>query len=243
MKELLERLSREKPERIVALTGAGISAESGIPTFRSAGGLWNTFKVEDLATPEAFARNPDTVWQWYESRRAQIRGVEPNAAHHALGRLGRHPRVDLTVITQNVDDLHERAGSNHVLHLHGSIFRVRCCSEGNTFDRREAFDVNPPRCDCGSLLRPDVVWFGEPLDLDTLNAASAAVERAELLIVIGTSATVYPAAGLAWMCRGYTIEINPVETSLTGYAQLTIRSTASNAVPPIVDTILGAADG
>lgn len=243
MKELIERLSSLRPERIVALTGAGISAESGIPTFRSAGGLWKRFKPEELATPAAFDRNPETVWEWYEARRSQIREVEPNPAHHALARLGNTPGIDLTLITQNVDDLHERAGSTGVLHLHGSIFRVRCVSEGTISERRESFEQSPPQCSCGSLLRPDVVWFGEPLDLETLNAASAAVERAELLLVIGTSAIVYPAAGLAWMCRGYTVEINPEATPLTGHAQRTIRSSASDAIPRIVAAILGESDG
>ena len=242
MKELTDWLSRLRPERIVALTGAGISAESGIPTFRTAGGLWKTFKVEELATPEAFDRNPDVVWEWYEARREQIRGVEPNAAHRALARLGNADGIDLTLVTQNVDDLHERAGSRDVLHLHGSIFRVKCVAEGIVSEGREAFADRPPRCDCGGLLRPDVVWFGEPLDLDTLNAASNAVERAEVLLVIGTSSVVYPAAGLAWMCRGTTVEVNPEATPLTGFAQYTIRATASSVVPKIVSIILGESD-
>src|SRR5205085_5966612 len=156
--EALREIRRRKWERIVVFTGAGVSADSGIPAFRGAGGLWRNFRSEDLATPEAFARDPQLVWEWYESRRRLLRDAQPNAAHRAIAKLD-----DAVVVTQNVDALHARAGSRDIIELHGNVFRVRCTRERTTRDAVEAFGEIPPDCECGALLRPDVVWFGEML--------------------------------------------------------------------------------
>src|SRR4051794_17098967 len=176
-------IRRDKPRKIVCFTGAGVSAESGIPTFRGPGGLWRNYRAEDLATPAAFARDPKLVWEWYEWRRGLIRAAEPNAAHRAIARL-----EDAVVVTQNVDGLHARAGSRNVIELHGNILRSRCMNAGHPLPRREkeTGDQGLPRCNCGALLRPDVVWFGEMLPRDALSAAVEAIRGADLLLIIGT---------------------------------------------------------
>src|SRR5215212_12179206 len=164
LEEAIAAIRKRKPKRVVVFTGAGISAESGIPTFRGAGGLWRRFRAEDLATPEAFARDPKLVWEWYEWRRGLVREAQPNAAHLAIARLEASGR-DVTVVTQNVDGLHARAGSRELIELHGNVFRVRCTGEGDVRDAAAPFGDLPPRCACGALLRPDVVWFGEMLPI------------------------------------------------------------------------------
>src|SRR5271155_3296996 len=183
----LTRRWLEDAQSVAVLTGAGISAESGIPTFRGPGGLWRNHRPEDLATPEAFARDSKLVWQWYDWRRGLIAAAQPNAGHRALVEIERRiPRF--TLITQNVDDLHERAGSTSVLHLHASIFKLKCLScAAETIDKRSPLPVLPPRCDCGGLLRPGVVWFGEALPPEVCEASEQAVRSADLLLVIGTS--------------------------------------------------------
>ncbi|HET8797447.1 MAG TPA: NAD-dependent protein deacylase, partial [Thermoanaerobaculia bacterium] len=186
-----------RPRTVAVLTGAGVSADSGIPTFRGPGGLWRNFRPEELATPEAFRRDPALVWEWYEWRRGLIREAKPNAAHEAIARL-----EDAAVITQNVDGLHARAGSRNIVELHGNLFRVRCVREGTRAMREEPFSEIPPRCACGALLRPDVVWFGEALSQDALAAAAAAVSGAGVVLIIGTSGVVYPAAGLVRLAKG-----------------------------------------
>jgi len=227
--EALREIRRRKWERIVVFTGAGVSADSGIPTFRGAGGLWRNFRSEDLATPEAFARDPALVWQWYEWRRGLVRNADPNAAHRAIASLER-----ATVITQNVDALHARAGSRNIIELHGNLFRVRCTRERTTQDALDAFHELPPRCDCGALLRPDVVWFGEMLPEGALETAAQAISSADLLLVIGTSGVVYPAAGLVSLHRGLFIEINPQPSNVCTYA---IAATAAEATPKIVEAL------
>ena len=222
-----------RPRRVVVFTGAGISAESGIPTFRGAGGLWRQFRAEDLATPEAFARDPKLVWEWYEWRRGLIREAQPNAAHCAVARL-----PEAVVITQNVDGLHARAGSADVLELHGNIFRARCVSEGAPRAAIDAFPALPPRCDCGALLRPDVVWFGEMLPEGAIDRAMEEIRRADLLLVIGTSGVVQPAAGLVSMHRALSIEINPAASAITSACSVAVADTAASAAPPIIDAIL-----
>lgn len=223
--------------RIAVLTGAGISAESGVPTFRGPEGLWRTFKPEELATPAAFARDPKLVWEWYDWRRALISKVEPNAGHIALAALeDRTP--DFTLITQNVDGLHERAGSNRVVRIHGSIWRVRCvdCGAENT-DDRVPLPVLPPRCGCGELVRPCVVWFGEPLPRKEWAAAERAVTQCDLLLVIGTSAQVYPAASLipmAMQAKARVIEINPEDSPLSGVTDLWLRGKAGEILPQLI---------
>jgi len=227
--EALREIRRRKWERIVDFTGAGVSADSGIPTFRGAGGLWRNFRSEDLATPEAFARDPALVWQWYEWRRGLVRNADPNAAHRAIASLER-----AIVITQNVDALHARAGSRNIIELHGNLFRVRCTRERTTQDALDAFHELPPRCDCGALLRPDVVWFGEMLPEGALETAAQAISSADLLLVIGTSGVVYPAAGLVSLHRGLSIEINPQPSNVCTYA---IAATAAEATPKIVEAL------
>jgi NAD-dependent deacetylase len=239
---VLSWIRESRPQRISILTGAGVSAESGIPTFRGAGGLWENFRPEELATPEAFHRDPALVWRWYEWRRSLIAGAAPNAAHRAIADLERQLSPgSVTLITQNVDGLHRRAGSQNVLELHGSIIRVRCTREGTAEDRPAAFDEVPPRCRCGALLRPDVVWFGEALPPGIMEAATRAVEQSDLLLVVGTSGVVFPAAGLVWaVSRGIAVEVNPDATPLSGQCGFSIRATAAEAVPPIAAAIVEA---
>ncbi len=192
-----------------------MSAESGIPTFRGNGGLWRQFRAQDLATPEAFASDPKLVWEWYDWRRRLVAAAQPNAGHIALAQLeARCP--DFTLITQNVDDLHERAGSRNILHVHGSIWLVRCESCGTeAMDMRSPLPDLPPRCACGGLQRPGVVWFGENLPQDVWSQAEDATRRADFFLVVGTSGVVYPAAGLSALAksRGATVfEVN-IETN------------------------------
>lgn len=224
-------IRQRKPRRVVAFTGAGVSADSGIPTFRGPGGLWRSFRAEDLATPEAFERDPQLVWEWYEWRRDLVRKAEPNAAHKAIAQLD-----NAVVVTQNVDGLHVRAGSHDIVELHGNIFRVRCVRERKAMRREEPFDSLPPRCDCGAILRPDVVWFGEPLDEDNLAHASAAIMGADLLLVIGTSGIVYPAAGLVSLCRGLSIEVNP---QISTACAIGVAGRAAEVVPQLVEAVRG----
>src|SRR5256886_11891737 len=180
--------------RVFVLTGAGISAESGIRTFRDAGGLWEQHRIEDVATPEGFLRNPPLVWRFYSERRLQAAQVLPNPAHHALARLGDFLGQDLFVCTQNVDPLHERAGSRDVLHMHGELLRTRCSGcERPSFADDRAYLERAPRCECGALLRPDVVWFGEiPKGMEEIGAA---VASCDLFVTVGRSGAVYPPAG------------------------------------------------
>jgi NAD-dependent deacetylase len=238
-------------ERVLVLTGAGISAESGVPTFRGPEGLWKNFRPETLATPEAFARDPRLVWEWYGWRRTRVAACAPNAAHLALARFAqnRGPERPVTIATQNVDGLHRvaaggdaSAGSGGLLELHGSLFRVRCTRCTHRLDHDGAIDASSaatlPHCDrCGALLRPDIVWFGEALDSAVLGEAWGQAERADVCLVVGTSAVVYPAAGLADVTRqagGAVIEVNPEPTPLTAASTVSIRSTATAAVPAIV---------
>ncbi|HEY0788633.1 MAG TPA: NAD-dependent deacylase [Thermoanaerobaculia bacterium] len=245
MQESLERaidwIEQHRPRRIAALTGAGISAESGIPTFRDAGGLWENYRAEELATPEAFARDPRLVWRWYEWRRGIIREAAPNDGHLALAALEAHLAAAdgaLTLITQNVDGLHRRAGSRNVIELHGNIFRVRCTREGTREERIDAFETRPPLCACGATLRPDVVWFGEMLPPGAIEQAAAAVADSDLLLVIGTSGVVHPAAGLVSMLRrGQAIEVNPQETPISRLAHLSVHAPAAVALPPLAAAI------
>ena len=187
---------------LVVLTGAGISAESGVPVFRGAGGLWRNYSPEQLATPEAFARNPRLVWEWYDWRRRVIHKAQPNAGHRALvaleDRIAAPGEGSFTLVTQNVDGLHDGAGSRNIVKLHGDIWLVRCTACG-ALDRNKDVPLKelPPRCRCGAILRPGVVWFGEGLPTEKWELASQACARTRVMMVVGTSAVVYPAAGLA----------------------------------------------
>jgi NAD-dependent deacetylase len=203
---------------VAVLTGAGVSAESGVPTFRGADGLWKRHRAESLATPEAFASDPKLVWEWYDWRRSVLSGVKPNAGHYALAELEKRT-PNFTLITQNVDGLHELAGSLNVLRVHGSIWMLRCLECGREQeDRRTPLPEIPPRCACGGMLRPGVVWFGEALPAAVWRAAETAARSCDLLLVIGTSALVYPAAGLAHLAKSSgarVVEINVAETPLS----------------------------
>jgi NAD-dependent deacetylase len=206
----------ETARRITVLTGAGVSAASGVPTFRGAGGLWRNQQAQQLATPEAFARDPVLVWEWYAWRREVIAGCEPNAAHHAISRWSERP--GFTLITQNVDGLHERAGTRDVVRFHGSIWRLRCadaCGRAEWDDLRVPLVPLPPRCPaCGALARPGVVWFGETIPPGAAHAAQAAT-ACDVFLSVGTSSLVYPAAGLVAEARrhgAFTVEINPDTT-------------------------------
>ena len=199
------------------LTGAGISAESGIPTFRDAlTGLWSRFRAEELATPDAFARDPGLVWSWYRWRRERVLAASPNAGHRALVDLAtRVPLLEL--ITQNVDGLHQRAGSRDVIELHGNIVRARCTRDGSRVEHWTEIEPGPPPCpDCGAPLRPDVVWFGEMLPERELAAAWNAARTCDVMISVGTSNLVEPAASLPWVAaeRGATVIV--VNTSAEG---------------------------
>ncbi|MCL5257507.1 MAG: NAD-dependent deacylase [Chloroflexi bacterium] len=234
--------SLKSARRCVILTGAGVSVESGIPTFRDAEtGLWTDFKPEDVATPEAFERYPERVWGWYEHRRRIIAGAAPNAAHYALARLEDYYE-EFCLVTQNISGLHRAAGSRNVLELHGNIWRTRCSREGKIVDYRLTIgEVKPPRCACGAYLRPDVVWFGEPLPQEELSQAYDATARCQVLLSIGTSGVVQPSASLPVLARqaeALVIEVNPETTSISAFADYTIRGKAGEIVPALVDAVL-----
>jgi len=225
--------------RILALTGAGVSAESGVPTFRGPEGLWKQFRPEDLATPDAFARDPKLVWEWYGWRRERLAPLRPNRAHVALAAL--EARVPgFLLATQNVDGLHAVAGSRAMVELHGNLWRLRCvagCSAARE-DRRVPLPELPPRCSCGALLRPDVVWFGESLDGEVVARAFQAARSAEVVLVVGTSSLVYPAAALpqaAGAEGAFVIEINPEATPLTSLADASFRGKAAELVPSLLE--------
>ncbi len=222
-------------ESVAALTGAGVSAGSGVPTFRGEEGLWRHYRAEELATPEAFQRDPRLVWEWYNWRRELIRECAPNVAHEVLASMER-ALPDFTLITQNVDGLHQAAGSVNVLEIHGNIWRVRCTNcLYRTDDHRVPLPDLPPQCPaCGSHLRPDVVWFGESLPQHVIDAAWAAAAQCHILLVVGTSAVVQPAASLPLVALrngAQLVEINPAETPLSRHAHTVIRQPAAEALP------------
>lgn len=241
MLDSLANIGIERRSMVVVLTGAGVSAESGIPTFRGSDGLWKRYRAEQLATPEAFARDPKLVWEWYDYRRRIISSSKPNPAHFAIAKLDGF-FSNFQLITQNVDGLHIAAGSKRVIELHGNIFRVRCLAEGRVFENREVpLKQIPPTCSCGSILRPDVVWFGEAIPSDALQKAFEASRDSFLMIVVGTSGVVQPAASMPLLAKqsgAFVVEINPDETPITPFADLCIRSTASQAMPRISDLLI-----
>ncbi len=233
----------EHLRNIVILTGAGVSAESGIDTFRSAGGLWEQHKVEDVATPQAFARDPDLVHRFYDMRRERIQQVEPNAAHHALARLDAGWPGELLIVTQNVDDLHERAGAARLLHMHGEHLKAWCTACDARHDWRATLSDRPPcpACNAADALRPDVVWFGEmPYQMDRIYRA---VAGADLFVSIGTSGAVYPAGGLVRRARdagARTLALNLEPSKGTRWFDEARHGPASVLVPAWVDELLGA---
>ena len=239
----------QQARQVVVFTGAGVSAESGIPTFRDAlTGLWERFDAQDLATPEAFVRDPALVWGWYEWRRMLVQRSVPNPAHRAIAELARQV-PQLTVITQNVDDLHERAGSTGVLHLHGSLQAAHCsaCGAAHAFaaglpDEPEGGRrLRPPACaQCGGLIRPGVVWFGESLPSAVLDAAFAAARACELLLAIGTSGLVQPAARIPSLARqagARVLQVNPAPTALDDDCTWSLRGAAGAIVPRLLASV------
>lgn len=232
---LIETLHGMK--RVAVLTGAGISAESGIPTFRGKDGLWKKHRAEELATPSAFSENPKLVWEWYDWRRGLIAPKEPNSGHRVLARWEKiFPSFAL--ITQNIDGLHQKADSKNILELHGNIWKLRCMEEGTITENHEApLEEIPPHCpDCGALLRPHVVWFGEPLPSSILHKAFLLSSSCEIMFVVGTSAIVQPAASLpltASEAGAKIVEINPDPTPLTSYSDFSFRGKAGEILPLI----------
>lgn len=230
---------------LVVLTGAGVSAESGIPTFRDAmTGLWARYDPMQLATSEAFARDPELVWKWYQWRRELVAAAQPNPAHRAIADMeGRLP--SFTLVTQNVDRLHQRAGSRRVIELHGNLAENRCSREQTVIPAEQTPPGSPPSCrSCGAPLRPNVVWFGEALPADALEEAIDAAHRCDLLICVGTSSLVYPAAALpveAAMHGGQVVEINPDTTPLTPAATHSLRGKAGELLPRLVTLAFPAA--
>lgn len=209
-----------RARRVTVLTGAGVSAESGLATFRGGGGLWEGQPVEAVATPQAFERDPVRVWRFYNARRAALRTARPNPGHHALAAMeDRWGSERFTLITQNVDGLHRVAGSRSVLEVHGALSRVRCTGCGKAQDRGTEELPELPHCDCGALLRPDVVWFGEMLPEDIWRQAAQAAASCNCFLVVGTSAIVYPAAGLADYARGAPAEVIEVNLERTAAAR------------------------
>jgi len=225
---------------MVVLTGSGVSAESGVPTFREAQtGLWARFDPQELATPEAFERDPKLVWDWYEWRRKLVAEASPNPGHVAISEMERI-FSGFTLITQNVDGLHQRAGSMEVIELHGNILRTKCSVEGTVVEDYDE-EETPPCCpSCGAPLRPDVVWFGEMLPYEALEAASEAARGSDAFLSVGTSSLVYPAAALPFEAleSGATlVEINPEETPLTPHADYSVRGPAGEILPLLVGAL------
>ncbi|MBI3829937.1 MAG: NAD-dependent deacylase [Planctomycetes bacterium] len=238
--DLLQRISEAR--RVAVLTGAGVSAESGLSTFRGPGGLWENQDLMELATPQGFARDPKKVWEWYAWRREQALVAQPNAGHLALARWEEwlsHRGGRLDLITQNVDGLHQAAGSKNVIELHGSGWVLRCTRCGRErLDRTHPLPEIPPRCgECQGLLRPGVVWFGEMLPPAALVSAQTAAENCELFLVAGTSGTVYPAAGLVEVAArqgAATIEANLEPTPLSDAVDWSLRGRSGEILPSLI---------
>jgi len=230
-----------KAERVAVLTGAGVSAESGVATFRGAGGLWEGHRIEEVATPEAFTADPELVWRFYNMRRSALGQVQPNPGHRALAQLEERWGSDrFTLVTQNIDALHQAAGSRNVLELHGRLSRVRCSGCGSIADR-PGEELGPmPRHTCGALLRPDVVWFGEALPPEVWLKACQATEHCECFLVVGTSAVVYPAAGLILMARAVgaaVLEFNLERTEASAHADVCLYGRSGQLLPDVVNRL------
>ena len=232
---LLELKERLRTARSVAvLTGAGISADSGVPTFRGQDGLWRSFRAEDLATPDAFSRDPRLVWEWYDWRRGLIATKDPNPAHHALVEL-EHRYERFCLVTQNVDGLHEVAGSRDLIELHGNIWKLRCTRCGRVCMNRDVPLALLPYCaECRGLLRPHIVWFGESLHPEDLSRSEDALRSCELLLIIGTSGVVYPAASFASVARAagaFVVEINLERTPSSALVDVSVQGRAKDLLP------------
>ena len=232
-----------KAERVAVLTGAGVSQESGLRTFRDAQtGLWSQYKPTDLASPEAYQRNPKLVWDWYAMRREKVGKVDPNPGHYALVDMALHV-PDFSLITQNVDDLHRKAGSPYVIELHGNLQRVRCSSCDQQAEVWSAAGEDVPRCErCHGLLRPDVVWFGEPLPRAELESAVDAARTCQVFFSVGTSGTVQPAASLGFAARNrgaVVVEVNAEATPLTPKVDFALHGKSGEILPSLVKAVWG----
>jgi len=226
---------------VFVLTGAGISAESGVPTFRGTDGLWRNYSAEQLATPDAFQRDPRLVWEWYHWRQSVILKAEPNLAHQALVMLEQTVE-NFLLLTQNVDNLHRRAGSKNVLELHGNIFRARCSDCGKIveyiFAQEEISGL--PKCQCGALLRPDVIWFGETIPADVWHDALDFLSRADVAMICGTSGVVWPAAAIPGIACGQgvkTIEVNVESTAISSIVDVSIIGKAAEVLPDLLERL------
>jgi NAD-dependent deacetylase len=228
----------QQAKKIVFVTGAGISQESGIPTFRGNDGLWRKHDPMQLATIDAFYQNPKLVWEWYEDRRKNILAAKPNAGHVAIADLAKYKQV--WVLTQNIDGLHQRAGSKNVLELHGSIITIKCTVCDFKDKITSSFSEIPPLCKCGNILRPDVVWFGEPLPQDVWGEAMIQASQCDVMVVAGTSLAVSPANLLPAYAKqngALMIEVNPEETLMSHSMDLSIRATSAKTLPQIVSIV------
>lgn len=227
--------------RVVVLTGAGISAESGVPTFREKGGIWEQYAIEEVATPRALRRNPRKVWEFYEMRRENMTSVDPNPGHEALAAM-EAIFEELTIVTQNIDGLHQRAGSTNVHEVHGSLWRARCLDDcGRVVDPFPFPSPEvPPPCECGSVLRPGVVLFEEMLPPEPMEAATRAAVEADVALVVGTSSAVWPAAGIPLIAKeagAVVVEVNPEPTELSDRFDLVLRGPSGRILPRLVERI------
>ncbi|KYK27264.1 MAG: NAD-dependent deacylase [Candidatus Proteinoplasmatales archaeon SG8-5] len=227
---------------VVVVTGSGVSAESGVPTFRGGDGLWRRYRAEDLATPQAFSSDPALVWEWYDWRRGIVAKAKPNPAHEVIADMERY-YPDFLLVTQNVDGLHRKAGNERMVEIHGNIWRVRCVAE---LDERFLYDnpleVIPPKCECGSLLRPAVVWFGESLPFEGLTTASEGIQNCEVFLTVGTSGVVYPVASFPMLAKSSgasVVDINKDATPITSIADHTLMGKAGEILPELWRAIKG----
>ena len=236
-KILIKKLKTSKS--IVFFTGAGISAESGIPTFRGKDGIWNKLKPEELANFDAFLRNPALVWEWYKHRKQIIKESKPNKGHLAIAET-QNIFPEVTVITQNIDNFHKRAGSKTVYELHGNIERNYCIKCKTFYNEELDFSSVVPKCKCGGLIRPDVVWFGEYLPEDQFSASEKAARNSDIFFIVGTSAVVYPAASLVYWAKqsgAYLIEVNIEETEISGIVNKSFFGLSGEILPALIKEI------
>ena len=225
----------QEAKKVVFVTGAGISQESGIPTFRGDGGLWRNYDAMKLATIDAFYENPKLVWEWYNDRRRNIFQAKPNEGHYAIAELENF--VDVTVLTQNIDGLHQKAGSKKVLELHGSIVKIKCTVCDFKTERSDEIAEVPPKCSCGNILRPDVVWFGEALNQKVWQNAMILANQCDLMVIAGTSLVVSPANTLPVYAKrnnAFLIEVNPENTEMSHQMDLTVKNTSAISLPQLV---------
>lgn len=245
MMEQLDRAATalQRANRVCVLTGAGVSAESGVPTFRASDGLWEGHRIEDVASPFGFERDPRLVWNFYNARRANVKTVQPNAGHRALVKLEERWGERFALVTQNVDGLHRVAGTKNLLEIHGSLYRTRCTKCREVVDQGLATLPEIPECHCGAMLRPDIVWFHESLPEDVWEAAQMAASECDVLLVVGTSAVVHPAASLVPIAKGTrspgatVIEVNLSQTEASSLADIGLYGPSGQVLPRLVERL------